>query len=75
MILVSVQYTDSPQLTEAFYNGGFVMHFYNLDEAKLFARSESTPLAAAPSRSSALCRVYNDGILIEAWSNGVDITP
>ena len=74
MILVSVQYTDLPGST-AELNGGFGMHFYNLTEAKAFARSESTPLSGASLRSSAICRVYNDGVLVEAWENGVDITP
>jgi hypothetical protein len=75
MILVSVQYTDNPGVADAIYNGGFGMHFYNLVEAKAFARSESTPLAAASARTTALCRVYDDGVLVEAWENGVDITP
>ena len=75
MILVSVQFTDKPQGGAAIYNGGFGLHFYNLSEAKLFARSESTPLSGASQQSSAICRVYNDGVLVEAWENGVDITP
>ena len=75
MIVVSVQYIDKPQSTSAQYNGGFGIHFYNLVEAKLFARSESTPLASASPMSSAICRVYSEGVLIEAWENGVNITP
>jgi len=75
MILVSVQYTDKDASIAANYNGGWGMHFYNLAEAKAFARSESDELPGASNRSAAICRVYNDGVLVEAWENGVNITP
>jgi hypothetical protein len=76
MILVTVEFIDLPVTTSASYNGGFGVHFYNLNEAKLFARSQSEPISGAASdRDSSICRVYNDGILVEAWENGQDITP
>jgi len=76
MILVTVEFIDLPVSTSASYNGGFGIHFYNLNEAKAFAESQSTPIASASSdRDSSICRVYNDGVLVEAWENGVNITP
>jgi len=76
MILVSVQYIDLPDSISANYNGGFGIHFYNLEEAKAFARSESAPIPGTVSnRSAAICRVYNDGVLVEAWENGVLLFP
>ena len=75
MILVSVQYIDLPEGLVANYNGGFGMQFYNLDEAKLFAQSESSlPTGSSTSYGSALCRVYNDGVNVQSWENGVNIT-
>jgi hypothetical protein len=75
MIVVSVQYTDLTTSSGSLYNGGFGQHFYNLSEAKTFAESESTPIPGHGTQMAALCRVYNDGILVEAWENGVNITP
>ena len=75
MIVVSVQYTDKPDEAVARNNGGFGIHFYNLSEAKLFAQSESTQLSGASPRTAAICRVYNDGVLVQAWENGSNITP
>ena len=75
MVLVSVQYIDAPEQTSYLYNGGFGIQFYNLDEAKLFAQSESSlPAGSSASRGSALCRVYNDGVNVMSWENGINIT-
>ena len=75
MILVSVQYMDLPQSANALYNGGFAIQFYNLDEAKLFAQAESArPAGATISNASALCRVYDEGVNVQSWENGVNIT-
>ena len=75
MIVVTVQYTDKPQSVNAWYSGGFGIQFFNVAEAKLFARAESASPPDASLASSALTRVYNDGVLVEAWENGTNITP
>lgn len=76
MILVTVEFVDLPVTTAASYNGGFGIHFYNLTEAKAFAQSQSQPIAGAQSdRDSSICRVYSDGVMVEAWENGQNITP
>jgi len=72
MIVVTVQYIDGGS---NIHNGGTSLHFYNLQEAKLFARNESSeyPGATAPNIAS-LCKVFDDGIIVEVWENGINIT-
>ena len=75
MILVSVQYIDLPLSTDSYRNGGFGQQFYNLAEAKLFAQNESSiPTGATSDGGSALCRVYEDGVNVQSWENGANIT-
>jgi hypothetical protein len=72
MIVVTVQYID--ETTVATNNGGTSLQFYNLDEAKLFARNESQIYPGSSQRTAALCKVYNDGEIEQVWQNGTDIT-
>lgn len=71
MIVVTVQYVDQ---SGALYNGGFAQHFYNLNEAKTFARNESATYPGTNVSAFAVFKVYNDGEIVEAWRNGVEIT-
>jgi hypothetical protein len=72
MIVVTVQFID--ETTVATQNGGTSLQFYNLDEAKLFARYESSIYPGSSQRTAALCKVYNEGLIVEAWQNGTNIT-
>ena len=72
MIVVTVQYIDDEAVN--IRNGGTAVHFYNLDEAKLFARAESEQYSGAKADTGALCKVYNEGEIIKVWQLGVDIT-
>jgi len=74
MIIVTVQFTDGNG-APAYYNGGFGVHFYNLNEAKLFAENESERFPGSAPYSHALCKVYNNGQIVQVWEDGVDITP
>ena len=71
MILVTVQFIDADNQRN---NGGTSIHFYNLNEAKLFAQNESSIYPTAGGQTPALCKVYNDGVIVEVWQNGINIT-
>jgi hypothetical protein len=73
MILVSVQFIDT-EAQGALYNGGLAVHFYNLAEAKLFAQNESAQYPGTNNHARGLCKVYNDGVIVQVWENGQDIT-
>lgn len=74
MIVVSVQYVDMPNANSV-YNGGMSVIFQVLAEAKSFAQIESNvPNSYGLSADSALCRVYNNGVMVEAWLDGVNVT-
>lgn len=74
MIVVSVQYTDAPQTQTTIYNGGTSVIFQVISEAKAFAEAESTASAYGLIYAAALCRVYNDGVVVQAWLNGQNVT-
>jgi len=73
MILVSVQSLDAAS-GNASHNGTAVVHFYNLNEAKLFAENESLRYPGSDLNTEALCKVYNDGEIVQVWQSGTDIT-
>lgn len=73
MVVVSVQYTDVAHTSNAYANGGTSVIFQVISEAKLFAETESKA-SEYLTYSSALCRVYNNGVMVEAWLNGVNVT-
>jgi translation elongation factor EF-Tu-like GTPase len=72
MIVVTVQYVDAAG--HAQYNGGLSVHFYNMNEALLFAENESENYPGTSTHAIAICKVYNDGAIFQVWQNGVDIT-
>jgi len=72
MIVVTVQFVDAT--SSAQYNGGTSVIFQILAEAKAFAEEESRQLASAPAKSDTLTKVYNNGVLVQAWYNGTNIT-
>ena len=75
MIVVSVQYTDYPQTAATNNNGGAIVVFYVVSEALSFAEIESkSSQYGALVNSAALCRVYNNGVMVQAWLNGVNVT-
>ena len=71
MIVVSIQFIDADNQRN---NGGTAIHFYNLDEAKLFAENESAVYPGAGGQTPSLCKVYNEGSIVEVWQNGSNIT-
>jgi hypothetical protein len=72
MIIVTVQFIDAG--SSAQYNGGISVHFYELNEALLFAENESARYPGTSAQAEALCKVYNDGSIVAVWQNGADIT-
>ena len=75
MVVVTVQYTDMPNTGNSAYNGGTSVVFQVLAEAKAFAQIESSvPDSYGLVADAALCRVYNSGVMVEAWLNGVNVT-
>ena len=69
MIVVTCQYTDSTTIGSGNYNGGWALHFYNVDEAKNLARIESEPEGGIGS-IAAITKVYVDGVKVVQYIDG-----
>jgi len=75
MIVVSVQYIDKPQSTNVFQNGGISVRFQVLAQALAFAETESSvPASYGLASAAALCRVYTNGVMVQAWLDGTNVT-